>query len=118
MDVTRSDTEDDYIIHISNCYYKIQLNHCMVTSRLKRVKLEMESVAYVLVDSNLSLSCYDTECDLLFRQIQPLGIWGYKSTLYADETPLARTDSKAHRASNSNVRDVLTRYGKRDTAAD
>lgn len=85
----------------------------------KRVKLEMESMAYISVDSDLPLSGYDTEGDLMFRQTNPLGVRGYKSILYKDATPLVQTDSSAaYHASNSNIRDVLSRYRTRDVAAD
>jgi transmembrane protein 231 len=83
-----------------------------------RVKLEMESVASVSVDSNLPLSGYDTVGNLMFRQSNPLGVRGYKSTLYIDETPLVRTDSEVYRTSNSNIGDVLSRYRTREVAAD
>lgn len=82
----------------------------------KRVKFGMESIAYASVDSAVPLSGYDTEGDLLFRQASPLGVRGYKSTLYADETPLVRTDSQS--ASNSNIGDILSRYRIRNVAAD
>jgi transmembrane protein 231 len=85
----------------------------------KRVKLEMESLAYVSVDSDLPLSGYDTEGEFMFRQTNPLGVRHYKSILYKDDTPLVRTDSPAaFHASNSNIRDILSRYRVRDVAAD
>jgi len=90
-------------------FFDYQLKH--------RVKIGMESMAYVSIDSSLPLSGYDTEGDLIFRQRNPLGSRGYLSkTLYANETPLVRTDM--YRASNSNVGDILSRYRSRDIAAD
>ena len=81
----------------------------------QRVLLEMEAVAHVSVDSHLGLSGYDTEGDLMFRQANPLGIRGYMSSLYKEETPLVKTDSAAvNDASNSNIGDVLARYRSRD----
>lgn len=86
----------------------------------KRVQLEMEAVAYTSVDSVFPMSGYDTEGVLVFRQTNPLGVRGYSSTLYRDETPLVDTESAVavHRVSNSNVGDILKRYRKRDVAAD
>ena len=86
----------------------------------KRLKFNMETIAYVSVESSLPMSGYESEGSLIFRQANPLGIRGYFSTLYADETPLVNDAEQnlAGRTENSNIGDILRRYKTRDVAAD
>jgi hypothetical protein len=86
----------------------------------KRVKLDMESIAYTSAESVLPMSGFDSKGSLMLRQSNPLGVRGYTSTLYAEETPLIDTiDSLAtNRIKASNVNHVLEKYRARSVVAD
>ena len=84
-----------------------------------RVKFDMESVAYTSFESGLPLSGYDTRGSLELRQTNPLGIRGYFSELYSEETPLVDTTAEAAtRTSESNIASLIEKYRERNVAAD
>jgi len=77
-----------------------------------RVKFDTESVAYTTFDSGLPLASYDSKGTLELRQIKPLGIRDYSSTLYAEETPLI------NESSSTNIGQILEKYRERNVAVD
>lgn len=86
----------------------------------KRVKLDMESLAYTSVNSVAPIDGFDSKGSLMLRQMNPLGIRSYLSTLYAEDSPLlGLTDATStRRVTNSNIGNVLQKYRDRDVAAD
>ena len=86
----------------------------------RRVKFDMESVAYTSFESGQPLSGCDTRGSLELRQTKPLGIRGYFSELYSEQTPLVDTTTEgAPRAPESSiVASILEQYRERHVAAD
>lgn len=86
----------------------------------KRVKFDMESIAYTSSDSGLPMSGFDTNGYLALRQTNPLGVRNYFSTLYADKTPLVDVIEPPSntRITDANVGNILKKYRERDIAAD
>jgi hypothetical protein len=86
----------------------------------KRVKLDMESIAYFSVESIMPMVGFDSKGSLVLRQSIPLEVRDSFSTLYAAETPLADTiDSLAtERITDSNVGHILEKYRARHVTAD
>jgi hypothetical protein len=86
----------------------------------KRVKLDMESVAYTSVESGTPIGEFNSKGSLMLRQTNPLGVRSYFSNLYAKDTPLVGIiDSPStRRITDSNIGHVLEKYRERDVAAD
>ena len=86
----------------------------------KRVKLDMESLAYTSVESSLPIGGYDSAGTFMLRQSKPLGIRAYFSTLYAAETPLIDTDDlhANNRIMDCNIGNILEKYRSRGVVAD
>lgn len=86
----------------------------------KRVKLEMESVAYTSIESGAPIGGFNSKGSLMLRQTNPLGIRNYSSFLYAKDTPLVGIfdTPSARRITDSNISRVLKKYRDRDIAAD
>lgn len=86
----------------------------------KRVKMDMESLAYTSVESSLPIAGFDSKGSFVLRQSNPLGVRDYFSTLYAAETPLVDTiDSHAtNRIMDSNIGRILEKYRARNVVAD
>lgn len=83
----------------------------------KRVKFDMESVAYASFDSGLPVAEFDTKGSLLLSQAKPLGVRHYFSELYAEETPLVDT-SVTRLAVDSNIGSILEKYRERAVTVD
>ncbi len=86
----------------------------------KRVKLEMETVAYTSIESGAPIGGFNSKGSLMLRQANPLGIRNYSSFLYAKDTPLVGIfdTPSARRITDSNINRVLKNYRERDVAAD
>ncbi len=86
----------------------------------RRVKFDMESIAYTSIESIVPMAGFDSKGSLVLRQSNPLGVRDSFSTLYAAETPLIDTiDSLAtKRTTDSNVGHILEKYRARNVAAD
>lgn len=86
----------------------------------KRVKLDMETLAYTSVESVTPLGGFDSHGLLMLRQTIPLGIRSYSSSLYVKDTPLVGLSDSAHTlcVTDSNIGRILKKYRERDVSAD
>ncbi len=86
----------------------------------KRVKIDMESVAYTSVESGAPIGGFNSAGSLVLRQKKPLGIRSYFSNLYAEDSPLVGTIDTfpTRRITDSNIGSVLKKYRDRDIATD
>jgi hypothetical protein len=86
----------------------------------KRVKMDMESVAYTSVESGAPIGGFNSAGSLMLRQKNPLGIRSYFSNLYAEDTPLVGIIDapSARRVTDSNIGRVLEKYREREVVAD
>mmetsp|Transcript_9400 Transcript_9400/g.19820 ORF Transcript_9400/g.19820 Transcript_9400/m.19820 type:complete len:328 (-) Transcript_9400:306-1289(-) len=86
----------------------------------KRVKFDMESVAYTSFDSGIPISRFDTTGSLMLRQTSPFGVRKYFSALYTEDTPLVDVIelSSTNRITDANIGNILEEYRERDIATD
>lgn len=86
----------------------------------KRVKFDMESIAYTSFESGLPISGFDSKGSLMLRQTTALGIRNYFSTLFEEDTPLVDAAGAATTSSitDSNIGTILQTYRERDISVD
>ena len=83
----------------------------------KRVKLDMESIAFVHHSSGLPGTSFTTRGDMTLRQHSPLGIRDSFSHLYSDDRIVDKI-SRSLQTGDSNVEKILEIYAGRAFATD